>query len=81
MLYVTLYFQALRGDSPITTGLAFLTFTVPLAGGQPDRRALATHRSKATLAFAGMVLLATGTVASRSSTPARRPGSCGSGWR
>jgi DHA2 family methylenomycin A resistance protein-like MFS transporter len=61
MLYMTLFFQALRGDSPITTGLAFLAFTVPLAAGSPIAGALAAHRSKAALSFAGMVLLAAGT--------------------
>jgi MFS family permease len=61
MLYLTLYFQALRGDSPITTGLAFLAFTVPLAAGSLLTGALANHRSKAALTFAGMALLAAGT--------------------
>ncbi len=63
MLYLTLYFQALRGDGPITTGLAFLAFTVPLAVGSPVAGALAARVPGAALMFWGMALLGVGTAA------------------
>jgi MFS transporter, DHA2 family, methylenomycin A resistance protein len=61
MLYMTLYFQALRGDSPIVTGLVFLAFTVPLAVCSPIAGGFAAHHSKVLLTFVGMALLAAGT--------------------
>jgi MFS family permease len=57
MLYLTLYFQGLRGEGPIETGIAFLAFTIPMALGSPLAGALATHAPLRPTMAGGLVLL------------------------
>jgi EmrB/QacA subfamily drug resistance transporter len=57
MLYLTLYFQGVRGDGPIETGIAFLAFTIPMALGSPLAGTLATHAPVRLTMAGGLVLV------------------------
>ncbi len=60
MLYLTLYFQGLEDFSPISTGVAFLAFTIPLGLASPVAGALTSRMPPARVMAGGMVLLTAG---------------------